>query len=660
MDRQLQNTIMSFDHQAGLVETIDDRKTSQDLKAAINDGRKIIITTLQKFPVIYQEVDSVEGRNFAVIVDEAHSSQTGNSAQKLKAALADKSKTLEEYYELEGETEDCLPDAEDELVQQLAAQGKHQNLSFFAFTATPKEKTLEMFGTQQSDGHFAPFHVYSMRQAIEEGFILDVLKNYMTYSTSYKLAREIEDNPELPKSEATRAIVRYQSLHPWAVAQKTAVMVEQFRAVTSRAIGGRAKAMVVTSSRLHAVRYMKEFKRYISEKGYDDLDVLVAFSGTVNDDENEYTETKMNVTKAGDNVRENQLKEVFHTDDFNILIVAEKYQTGFDEPLLHTMFVDKKLKGVKAVQTLSRLNRTMPDKKDTFILDFVNDAEDIEAAFQPFYEQTNLKEEINVNLIYDTQSKLRKFNVYNQEDIDGVMKLVKQAQKKQDERLLGRISSMFKPIVSRYEEMSKDNQYQFRVTLRNFGKWYDYISQLDRLFDMELLEERIFTGYLLKFIPKEKRENIDISDKVKLEYYKLRQDFSGEISLVNEEGELENPKTIDAGIKPPDERDSLEEIIHRINERFPDDFGDGDRVLVEVLYRSFADNPDLKVVSMAKNNDAQMFEKSLFPDVFKDKVMDQYEKNSTAFEKMFAQDDKYYNLVYSLVAKDLYKLLRSK
>lgn len=602
----------------------------------------------------------MEGRNFAVIVDEAHSSQTGNSAQKLKAALADKSKTLEEYYELEGETEDGFPDAEDELVQQLAAQGKHQNLSFFAFTATPKEKTLEMFGTKQSDGHFVPFHVYSMRQAIEEGFILDVLKNYMTYSTSYKLAREIEDNPELPKSEATRAIVRYQSLHPWAVAQKTAVMVEQFRAVTSRAIGGRAKAMVVTSSRLHAVRYMKEFKRYISEKGYDDLDVLVAFSGTVNDDENEYTEAKMNVTKAGDNVRENQLKEVFHTDDFNILIVAEKYQTGFDEPLLHTMFVDKKLKGVKAVQTLSRLNRTMPDKKDTFILDFVNDAEDIEAAFQPFYEQTNLKEEINVNLIYDTESKLRKFNVYNQEDIDGVMKLVKQAQKKQDERLLGRISSMFKPIVTRYEEMSKDNQYQFRVTLRNFGKWYDYISQLDRLFDMELLEERIFTGYLLKFIPKEKRENIDISDKVKLEYYKLRQDFSGEISLVNEEGELENPKTIDAGIKPPDERDSLEEIIHRINERFPDDFGDGDRVLVEVLYRSFADNPDSKVISMAKNNDAQMFEKSLFPDVFKDRVMEQYERNSAAFEKMFAQDDKYFNLVYSLVARDLYKVLRSK
>ena len=659
LDRQLQNTIMNFDHQTGLVETIDDRKSSQDLKEAINDGRKIIITTLQKFPVIYQEVDQVEGRNFAVIVDEAHSSQTGNSAQKLKAALSDKSKSLEEYYELEGEVDDVLPDAEDELVQQLAAQGKHQNLSFFAFTATPKEKTLEMFGTKQPDGHFEPFHVYSMRQAIEEGFILDVLKNYMTYSTSYKIAREIEDNPELPKSEATRAIVRFQSLHPWAVAQKTAVMVEQFRAVTRTAIGGQAKAMVVTASRLHAVRYMKEFKKYIANKGYNDLDVLVAFSGLVVDGETEYTETKMNVTKSGENVRENQLKEAFHTDNFNILIVAEKYQTGFDEPLLHTMFVDKKLKGVKAVQTLSRLNRTMPGKKDTFILDFVNDVEDIEAAFQPFYEQTNLREEINVNLIYDTQSKLRKFNVYNQGDIERVMKLVKQAQKQQNERLLGRISSMFKPIMDRYEEMNKDNQYQFRVTLRNFSKWYDYISQLDRLFDMELLEERIFTGYLLKFLPKETRENIDISDKVKLEYYKLRQDFSGEIHLVNKEGELVNPKTIDAGIKPPDERDSLEEIIHKINERFPNDFDEGDRVLVEILYRSFADNPDLKVVSMAKNNDAQMFEKSLFPDVFKDKVMEQYEKNNAAFEKMFGHDDRYFDLVYTLVARDLYKLLRT-
>lgn len=663
LDRQLQNTIMSFDHTTGLVETIDHSKSSQDLKNAINDGKKIIITTLQKFPVIYQEVDAADGRNFAVIVDEAHSSQTGNSAQKLKAALADKEATLEEYQAIEEVIEATTPDDQDELVNTLLSQGRHHNLSFFAFTATPKEKTIEMFGTKQPDGSFAPFHVYSMRQAIEEGFILDVLKNYMTYKTSYRIAKEIEDNPELPKTEAVRAIARYQAFHPWVLRQKTEVMIEQFRSVTKKEISGQAKAMVVTPSRLHAVRYMQEFKAYIKEKGYTDLDVLVAFSGSVNVEGMEYTEPSMNVTKAGDRIGDKQLKEAFHTEDFNILIVAEKYQTGFDEPLLHTMFVDKKLRGVKAVQTLSRLNRTTSGKKDTFILDFVNSEEDIQEAFQPFYEETTLDEEININLIYDTQSKLRKYNIYNQEDIDQVLKLVRQAQKRQDEKLLGRISSLFKPVIQRYEELPKDTQYQFRVTLRNFGKWYSYISQLDRTFDMQLLEENIYTNYLLKFIPREQKEKVDVADKVKLEYYKLQKEFSGDIFLVAEDpdsGRLTNKQQVDAGIKPPDERDSLDEIIHRVNERFPDDFTEKDKVLLEALYRSFENNPDRKIVSMAKNNSQEMFVDSLFKDVFQDKVMAEYDQNQQAFEKLVGADDAYYKLVYTLLAKDLYKSFRSK
>ncbi|WP_096081841.1 type I restriction endonuclease subunit R [Enterococcus mundtii] len=662
LDRQLQNTITSFDHRAGQVETIDDKKTSQDLKNAINDGKKIIITTLQKFPVIYKEIDTVEGRNFAILVDEAHSSQTGSSAQKLKTALANKQASLEEYAEIESEVEGKTPDAQDELVNTLLSQGQHKNLSFFAFTATPKENTLEMFGTRQPDNTFAPFHVYCMRQAIEEGFILDVLKNYMTYETSYKIAKQIEENPDLPKSEAVKAIARYQTLHTWVLAQKTQIMVEQFREVTKTAINGRGKAMVVTASRLHAVRYMQEFKRYIERMGYKDLDVLVAFSGSVKDKEQEYTEGSMNVTKTGEHIRENQLKEAFHSEDFNFLIVAEKYQTGFDEPLLHTMFVDKKLKGVKAVQTLSRLNRTMQGKKDTFILDFVNSADDIQTAFQPFYEVTTLDEEININLIYDTQSKLRKFNLYNQDDIEHVMKLVRQAQKKQDERLLGRLSSQFKPIIDRYEDLPQDTKYEFRVTLRNFNKWYNYVAQLDRTFDMELLEESIFTGYLNKFIPRLDREKISIEDKVKLEYYKLKEDFSGDINLVSEDLEswqLTNPKQIDAGIKPPDEQDSLEEIINRVNERFPDEFSEKDRVLIEGLYKSFMIEPDARLVNMAKNNDAQIFEKSLFPEMFQEKLMDEYTNNEKAYEKLMGADDKYYKLVYTLLAKDIYKQLRS-
>lgn len=663
LDRQLQNTILSFDHTTGQVETIDDKKTSQDLKQAINDGKKIIITTLQKFPIIYQEVEVSNGKNFAVIVDEAHSSQTGNSAQKLKAALADKEVTLKEYQEIEEEIEKTTLDDQDELVKTMLAQGRHSNLSFFAFTATPKAQTIEMFGTKQADGSFTPFHVYSMRQAIEEGFILDVLKNYMTYKTSYRIAKEIDDNPELPKTEAVRAIARYQSFHPWVLRQKTEVMVEQFRAVTKKAIGGKAKAMVVTPSRLHAVRYMQEFKTYISEKGYKDLDVLVAFSGSVTDDGMEYTELGMNVTKEGERVKESQLKEVFHTEDFNILIVAEKYQTGFDEPLLHTTFVDKKLSGVKAVQTLSRLNRTMQGKKDTFILDFVNTEEEILEAFQPFYEVTTLDSEININLIYDTQSKLRKYNIYNQDDIDQVIKLVRQAQKKQDERLLGRISSLFKPIIQRYDDLPKDTQYEFRVTLRNFGKWYNYVSQLDRTFDMQLLEESIFTNYLLKFIPKEQRKKVDVADKVKLEYYKLQKDFEGEILLVAENadsGMLRNPQEINAGIKPPEERDSLEEIIHRVNERFPNDFTEGDKVLIETLYKTFKKQPDLKLVNMAKNNSSEMFENNLFKDIFQDTVLEKYTENQNAFSKLVGADANYYNTVYSLLAKDLYKWFRAQ
>lgn len=663
LDRQLQDTITSFEHTTGQVETISDNKTSQDLKDAINDRKKIIITTLQKFPVIYQEIDSVKGRNFAILVDEAHSSQTGSSAQKLKAALANKEGSLKEYQEIEEDIENQTLDDQDELVKTLLTQGRHDNLSFFAFTATPKEKTIEMFGTQQADGSFVPFHVYSMRQAIEEGFILDVLQNYMTYKTSYRIAKEIDDNPELPKTEAVRAIARYQSFHPWVLRQKTEVMVEQFREVTKRAINGRAKAMIVTPSRLHAVRYMKEFKAYIKEKGYKDLDVLVAFSGSVPDDGVEYTESGMNVTKDGTRVKDNQLKETFNSDDFNLLIVAEKYQTGFDEPLLHTMFVDKKLRGVKAVQTLSRLNRTMQGKKDTFVLDFVNTEDEILEAFQPFYEVTSLENEINLNLIYDTQSKLRKFMLYNDDDIQQVIRLIKQAQKKQDSRMLGRLSSMFKPVIQRYDDLEDDTKYEFRVTLRNFGKWYNYISQLDRTFDMDLLEENIFTSYLLKFIPKEKREKVDIQDKVKLEYYKLQKDFEGEIMLVAESadgGILTNPEEINANVKLVEERDSLEEIIHRINERFPDDFKQQDKVIIERLYESFKEEKDPKIVNMAKNNSAAMFEDSLFKDVFLDRVMDEYSMNDEAFQKLIGADVTYFNTVYTLIAKELYKTFRSE
>ena len=655
LDSQLQDTISSFDHRDGLVETIDDKKTSKDLRDAINDNKKIIITTLQKFPVIYEEIDDNTGKNFAVIVDEAHSSQTGSSALKLKSALADTQDALKEYAEIEGKAEEELLDGEDKLVQELLVHGRHKNLSFFAFTATPKPKTLEMFGEERDDGTFHPFHVYSMRQAIEEGFILDVLKNYMTYRNCYKIAKSTPDNPSLPVSKATKTVRKYKSLHPHNLQQKTAIMVEHFREITKNKIGGRAKSMVVTASRLHAVRYYHEFKRYIEKMGYDDVDILVAFSGVVKDGEIEYREPDLNMDKEGNHVSEKQLPSKFH-DDFNVLIVAEKYQTGFDEPLLHTMFVDKKLNGVKAVQTLSRLNRICKGKTDTFVLDFVNTADEIRDAFLPYYTETSLDEELNVDLIYKTQSQLRDYRLYNDDDIEKFIKINFKSGK-QNSTDLGKMTSLLKPIVNRYMDLNEDDRYKFLRTIRNFNKWYSYIIQITRMFDKDLHKEYSFTSYLQKLLPRNKVADVDLEGKLKLEFYKLEETFKGDITLNPsiEDTELVNVKNIDAGDKK-EEDELLENIIRKINERFEGKFTEGDRVIVETIYnKCLKDNVKLK--KQAKNNDSEVFEKTIFPKVFDKVAQECYMEQMKAFSKLF-EDKEFYISVMKSIAKEAYKDLR--
>lgn len=500
LDAQLQDTISGFDHTLGAVEAIGEDKNSKDLRDALNNGVRIIITTLQKFPVIYQEVDKVAGRNYAIIVDEAHSSQTGNSALKLKTALADTEEALREYAEMEGKAESEL-DPDDKLMKEIIVHGKHKNLSFFAFTATPKDKTLELFGTEYEDGSFHPFHIYSMRQAIEEGFILDVLQNYMTYDTCFKIAKTTEDNPDVPSSRAAKIIRKYQELHPYNISQKAQIIVETFLGTTCHKINGRGKMMVITSSRLAAVRYYHEVKRYIQEKKYMDVDVLVAFSGAVNDGGEEYTEPRLNVRRDGSHISESQTKAEFH-DNFNVLIVAEKYQTGFDEPLLHTMIVDKKLKSVKAVQTLSRLNRTCAGKHDTFVLDFVNKKEDILEAFQPFYQETYLQQEVNADLIYQTQKELRGAGIYSDDDIEAFAKVYFSSDK-QDKKAMGRMTSALLPVANRYNKKTVNERYQFRRQLRSLIKWYGYISQIIRMFDKDLHKEYVFCSYLINLLPPE-------------------------------------------------------------------------------------------------------------------------------------------------------------
>lgn len=649
LDSQLQNTVYQFDHVEGVVQKID--KNAQQLKDAIESGVGIIITTLQKFPVIYKEVKA-DKKRFAIIVDEAHSSQAGNAAKKLKRALADTEKILEEYAELENEEESRRKDDEDKLLDELAAQGVHDNLSFFAFTATPKDKTLQMFGWCDEIGKYHPFHIYSMRQAIEERFILNVLQNYMTYKMYYKITKSIADNPELDTTSGVKAIINYETLHPHNISQKTAIMLEQFRNVTMHKIGGKAKAMIVTPSRLHAVRYLLEFKRQIVEKGYTNLDVLVAFSGEVEDNGEKYTEEKINKNKAGETIKEKALPETFHTDEFGMLIVAEKYQTGFDEPLLHTMFVDKKLSGVKAVQTLSRLNRIMRGKQDTFVLDFVNSAEDIKKSFEPYYEETVLEEETNPNVIYDLKNTLDEFRVYQQMEIDRFAETF-YSSKAQSAGDIGKLQGTIKPVLDRYKVLTEDKRDLFKSTLSRFNRIYAFITQVHRLFDKEIHKFSVYSKFLAMMLPKGDIEKIYVDDKVMLEYYRLEKDFEGNIRL---EGTEEGFHSItgESGRREK-KKDPLTELIKKINEKFGTKFTEMDKVFLQ-LENDYASEE--KWQSYAKNNDRKTF-MLLFEKDFPEMAATRYEQNDDFFVRMFSDRDMMKEVTES-IGTVLYEKLKRK
>ena len=650
LDAQLQETISGFDHTIGAVETIGEDKNSRDLRDAINNGVRIIVTTLQKFPVIYQEVDDTKGRAFAVIVDEAHSSQTGSSAMKLKAALADTEEALREYAEIEGKTEEEI-DKNDKLVQEMITHGKHKNLSFFAFTATPKPQTLEMFGVPCEDGSFHPFHIYSMKQAIEEGFILDVLQNYMTYSTCFKIAKNTEENPELPESRATKVIKKYEKLHPYNISQKSEIIVETFRDTTMKKIGGRGKMMVVTDSRLAAVRYFHEIKKYISEHHYADVDVLTAFSGSVQDGDEEYTESGLNVRKDGSHISETQTKSEFH-ENFNILIVAEKYQTGFDEPLLHTMIVDRKLKNVKAVQTLSRLNRTCAGKVDTFVLDFANKKEDILEAFQPFYQETSLEQEVNVDLIYQTERELLDYAVFTENDILAFIEVWNKTGK-QDATAMGKMTSVLKPVADRYNLKNSEEKYQFRRLVRSLIKYYSYVTQVVRMFDKDMHKEYLFLSYLIGLIPADPVEPVDLDGKLKLEYYKLQKTFSGAIQLDNMDGQYVPAKQ--KAVQGKKQKSTLDEIIEKINEKYKGDFTDADRVMLSALHDKL--RKDEKLANSAKTSDPRIFVESIFPAAFGTAAMDSYMESQESYTALF-EDKTKYDAIMNALAGVIYREMR--
>ncbi len=648
LDQQLQNTIYQFEHKSGVVQKID--KDSSQLAYAIGSGTNIIITTLQKFPFIIDKVGELPDRNYAVIVDEAHSSQGGEASKKLKEVLAAKSleEASQEDIDMGYSGDDFI---REEIERSAAARGQQRNISFFAFTATPKYKTLQVFGHKDADDKPQPFHLYSMRQAIEEGFILDVLLNYTSYELYFNLTKAINEDPNLNKKKAAKAIGKFVSLHPHNLAQKTEIIIEHFRNVVAKKIGGRAKAMLVCGSRLHAKRYYEEFERYIKTKNYShEIKVLVAFSGKVMDDNTPDGVSEPDLTGYS----EKELPTAFAKEEYKILIVANKYQTGFDQPFLHTMYVDKKLSGVMAVQTLSRLNRTCPGKEDTFVLDFVNDRDIILSSFQPYYEMTTVIEDVEINHLYDLKNRLDQFQLYWPIEIEDFAQVYFNPQVKinhpKNQKLLYASTD---PAVDRYNEIEEDEkQDEFKKGLRSWTNLYSFLAQIMPFIDSDLEKFYAYAKLLQTRLPKrDLSEALYLDDEVALEYYRLQKIKEGSIELTkNETGELSG--ITEVGLKRAKEEEALlSEIINVLNDRFGTEFEQADKLFFDQIEEELMQNQKLQ--TQAKVNKLDTF-KYAFDDVFIEKLIGRMDQNKDIFEKIL-EDKAFGDLVKSLMMKKIYK-----
>ncbi len=678
LDNQLQETIESFDHTAGLVASIRKSSGSSGLKEAINDRKKIIISTIQKFLYAYKDFDSMRDRRFAIIIDEAHQGQSGESAKTLRKSLIDRDKELEEYRGEEGLTLDEIDD-DDRMLDEILAQGHHDNQSFFAFTATPNSKSLELFGTKAGDdilvhelssyegkdGKKVPFHTYSMRQAIEEGFILDVLANYVTIRQAFRLAKVGDDNPELVEDKTKKALYAYYKSHERTISDKVSVIMENFLTNGRYKINGHGKAMVVTSSRHNAVRYYYAIQNYIKthKEQCGDMGVLVAFSGEVrfDDDPKVYTEATMNVDGEGNPINtDKKFRKAFSTDDFRIMVVANKYQTGYDEPLLHSMYIDKRLSGINAVQTLSRLNRTCKGKSDTFVLDFENTDDDIKKSFQKYYENVELVGDTDVNYVYDLLSKLKSYSLFSNEDVDRFKEIMEAAKdgKKQDEKTLGKITSLMKPITEKYADLDFETRGRFRDSLMKFVRAYGFVTQLVRIADKDLFKDYLFTSQLLRLLPKSKVDVIDITDKIQLEYVNLKETFRGSIDLERKSGEVKPTE-----FKPNNVRakktDTLERIVSKMNEIYGANFSESDRVALDSVYKMMMNDKEVmdNLRKYVGSNNPEMFIKSIFPEKFKEILVACYLSQDQAYDKLL-NNSEFQNAVMDIMAKEFYKTLK--
>jgi len=673
LDRQLQDAIYQIEHAQGVVKAID--QDAKQLADALIDGTKIVITTLQKFPFVLRGLlhaagaenqdkasdeekaqakawqEAIAARRYAVIVDEAHSSQTGETARELKSILGAGAQN--------GAGEDEA-DWEDRLNQIMASRGQQKNLSFFAFTATPKGKTLELFGREGSSGKPEAFHTYSMRQAIEEGFILDVLRNYTTYSTWFKFVKTVEDDPAIPRKKGAKALAKFKELHPHNIEQKTEVMVEHFREHVRQQLGGRGKAMVVTASRIQAVRYKLAFERYIQEQGYADIRSLVAFSGTVKDPDTgvEYTEPGMNPDAVtGRPIAESQLPERFGSSDYQVLLVANKYQTGFDQPLLCAMYVDKCLDGVQAVQTLSRLNRKIAGKDEPFVLDFVNKPDDIYAAFKPYFDSTSLQESASPEMLPSIKHELDQLQIYHWSEIEAFARIFYRQLDRQNPADHAHMQRHLQPAVDRFKAIDDDEvRTTFRDKLGGYVRMYSFLSQILPYADPDLEMLYSYGRFLLPHLPLD-RDNtvVKIGNEVELQYYRLQRVSSGAIELkVGEPEGVYSPTDVGTG-KEKEEKAPLSEIIQVLNERFGTAFTEEDRLFFDQIKARATSNSQVIQTAMANPLDKfQLGVRKLIED-----LMIQRMAENDKIVTRYMDDGDFQRTAFPILAKEIFEAVHA-
>lgn len=587
LDKQLQNTIKQLEQTNGVVNPID--LNSSQLKEYLERGKDIIITTIQKFPRISETISQLQSKTFGIIIDEVHSSQSGEGSKHLKKSL---SKGVEEDFQEDEE----IDDIDDFIREEIRSRGRQKHISFFGFSGTPKNKTLELFGRKDKDGNFVPFHSYTMKQSITEGFTLDVLEHYTTYQQWFKLNKKIEEDKELPKMKVMKRLINFVDDQHYTISQKVRIILHHFINNTSKKLEGRGRGMVVVRSRLHCVRYKIEFDKQMKELGLP-YSCLVGFSGSVFDTDTmkEYTENSMNDLPQGVSIPDG-MKD----PKFRILIVSNKFQTGYDEPLLHSMYVDKTLRGLQCVQTLSRLNRTTTGKTDTFVMDFVNTTQDILESFQPYYQKTVLSGETDPNRLYTIETDIKKYNLFTEYELNEFCEVF--YDKKKEQELLQPILNRVVQNWSRIEV--EEERETFRSLVQSYIRLYGYISQIVTFEDIDLEKLYIFLKYLNKKLPKREKPNIDdITSLVDLDSFRIEETFKGKITLEEKDGEFD---PLSSGISKTfieDEKDILSQIIQRINEIYGEQITEEDKIDLENMKKRVSSNEELQVVLSSDNSE---------------------------------------------------------